>query len=180
MASILVVCTGNVCRSPLAEGILRRELERRSRGRSHVVSSAGTAAWQGSPPTAGVGRGGARARYRHLRVTSPASSTRTRSRRADLIVAMADEHRRVRPRAWSPQRRREDVHAEGARRFWLETLDSSAHDERRVRRPPHGTSRTASHAARRGLPRRGDDATSPIRSGCRWRPTATSRRSSTT
>ncbi|HYX79050.1 MAG TPA: low molecular weight phosphotyrosine protein phosphatase, partial [Actinomycetota bacterium] len=29
MASILVVCTGNVCRSPMAEGFLRAELERR-------------------------------------------------------------------------------------------------------------------------------------------------------
>lgn len=44
--NILFVCTGNTCRSPLAEALARRELERR--GWPHVqVASAGIAAREG-------------------------------------------------------------------------------------------------------------------------------------
>lgn len=44
--NVLFVCTGNTCRSPLAEGIARRELE--ARGWQHVqVASAGIAARPG-------------------------------------------------------------------------------------------------------------------------------------
>lgn len=42
---VLIVCTGNICRSPLAEGLLRRELA----GRPIEVSSAGTSALVGWP-----------------------------------------------------------------------------------------------------------------------------------
>jgi protein-tyrosine phosphatase len=44
MKHILMVCLGNICRSPLAEGILRHELERA--GITDVrVDSAGTGSW---------------------------------------------------------------------------------------------------------------------------------------
>ncbi|QGZ35322.1 low molecular weight protein-tyrosine-phosphatase [Stappia indica] len=45
MTAILFVCLGNICRSPLAEGILRHRI--RAAGLEHAVSvdSAGTAAW---------------------------------------------------------------------------------------------------------------------------------------
>lgn len=49
MASILVVCTGNICRSPLAEGFLRRVLEERFGAAAPDVASAGTIGWEGSP-----------------------------------------------------------------------------------------------------------------------------------
>ena len=49
MASILIVCTGNICRSPLAEGFLRRALEQRTVGEEFDVSSAGTWGWEDSP-----------------------------------------------------------------------------------------------------------------------------------
>jgi len=46
---ILMVCLGNICRSPLAEGIMKAKLE--SSGRSFHIDSAGTGAWhQGEPP----------------------------------------------------------------------------------------------------------------------------------
>ena len=40
---ILAVCLGNICRSPLAEGLLRREIE--SRNLNWTVDSAGTGSW---------------------------------------------------------------------------------------------------------------------------------------
>ncbi|PZE19439.1 low molecular weight protein arginine phosphatase [Paenibacillus xerothermodurans] len=48
MNRILFVCTGNTCRSPMAEGILRRMLK--EQGLNHVeVRSAGVAAMDGAP-----------------------------------------------------------------------------------------------------------------------------------
>lgn len=49
--SILVVCTGNICRSPMAEGFLRAFLEERLGDDAPLVASAGLAAWEGSGPT---------------------------------------------------------------------------------------------------------------------------------
>ncbi len=40
---ILMVCLGNICRSPLAEGILRSKIE--TKGLDWEVDSAGTGAW---------------------------------------------------------------------------------------------------------------------------------------
>ena len=43
---ILMVCLGNICRSPLAEGILRSKISEK-----HIVASAGTISFhEGSPP----------------------------------------------------------------------------------------------------------------------------------
>ena len=48
MKTILFVCTGNVCRSPMAEGILRQALQGRS---DYRVISAGLGAMEGQPPS---------------------------------------------------------------------------------------------------------------------------------
>lgn len=42
MHSVLFVCTANLCRSPMAEGVLRRLLGRQAMERQVVVDSAGT------------------------------------------------------------------------------------------------------------------------------------------
>ncbi len=42
---VLVVCTGNICRSPMAEHVLRRAFEEAGLGAQVTVSSAGTGAW---------------------------------------------------------------------------------------------------------------------------------------
>lgn len=44
---ILFVCTGNTCRSPMAEGLLRHLAGKR--GLALIVRSAGVSAWDGSP-----------------------------------------------------------------------------------------------------------------------------------
>src|SRR5262245_16293175 len=49
--SILFVCLGNICRSPLAEGIMRSVAEERGRGGEVLIDSAGTGGWHaGSAP----------------------------------------------------------------------------------------------------------------------------------
>ncbi len=51
MRSILFVCTANICRSPMAEGALRRFLEAEGIAQEHEIDSAGTHDYQaGKPP----------------------------------------------------------------------------------------------------------------------------------
>ncbi len=48
---VLMVCMGNICRSPTAEGVLRRKLEQAGLGSTIVVDSAGTHDYHaGDPP----------------------------------------------------------------------------------------------------------------------------------
>ncbi len=49
--NVLVVCTGNTCRSPLAEVLLRSALQPRD---DVTVVSAGTGAWEGAPASEGA------------------------------------------------------------------------------------------------------------------------------
>ncbi|MDX8442804.1 low molecular weight protein-tyrosine-phosphatase [Mesorhizobium australafricanum] len=49
--SILFVCLGNICRSPLAEGVLRAVLAERGKHQGIVLDSAATSGWEiGSAP----------------------------------------------------------------------------------------------------------------------------------
>lgn len=88
---ILLVCTGNICRSPLAAGLLERALAERSiTGIS--VSSAGTGAWDGAPVSEGAYLV---ALERGLDLSSHRARLLTRElvEGADLILTMARHHR---------------------------------------------------------------------------------------
>jgi protein-tyrosine-phosphatase len=50
---LLFVCTGNTCRSPLAEGIARHALAQRG-VQGVTTGSAGTSAWDGAPASDGA------------------------------------------------------------------------------------------------------------------------------
>jgi len=91
VSTILVVCTGNICRSPMAAGFLRAGLA--ERGVSGVaVTSCGISGWEGSEAVpeaieATVERGVDITGHRARRFAPHMA------RDADLIVAMAAEHR---------------------------------------------------------------------------------------
>lgn len=88
---VLLVCTGNICRSPLAEALMRRELERRGADNVAVIS-AGTGAWDGAPASEGAYLVG----LEHgLDLSSHRARLLTRDvvRDADVILTMARHHR---------------------------------------------------------------------------------------
>lgn len=91
MTRALLVCTGNICRSPLAEAIMRRELERAARADIDVVS-AGTGAWDGAPASEGAYLVG----LEHgLDLSAHRARLLTRDvvQQADVIFTMARHHR---------------------------------------------------------------------------------------
>jgi glycine hydroxymethyltransferase len=91
MATLLVVCTGNICRSPIAKGFLDHLLSERDAD-GVVVESAGVAAWQDSPPTAEAIEV---MRERDIDLSGHLARTLDRGaiERADLIIAMTADHR---------------------------------------------------------------------------------------
>jgi protein-tyrosine phosphatase len=50
MVGVLFVCLGNICRSPLAEGIFKRKIEEAGLGEFISVDSAGTSHWHVDEP----------------------------------------------------------------------------------------------------------------------------------
>jgi protein-tyrosine phosphatase len=83
-----MVCTGNICRSPMAEWLLRAHLE--ERGAEANVHSAGTLQWEGAPPAQAVAAMQERGidmsahRSRALRASLIAD--------ADLVLCMTRNH----------------------------------------------------------------------------------------
>lgn len=94
MSRILIVCTGNICRSPMASGLLRRVLIDRFGEAAPEVGSAGTAGWEGS---AAMPESTQAAAERGVDIGDHVARLLDRDmvREADLIVCMAAEHRQA-------------------------------------------------------------------------------------
>lgn len=96
---VLIVCTGNTCRSPMAEGLMRATLadrlgcsEEEVESRGVVVASAGLAAASGSPPSAEAVDALA---AREIDITTHTAQQLSAQlvRHADLILTMTRGHR---------------------------------------------------------------------------------------
>jgi protein-tyrosine phosphatase len=89
--AVLVVCTGNICRSPIAEGFLR-DRSARAFGDPLRVGSAGTWARTGNPPTEeamlAAGERGV-----DIEAQTSTSFRGELARRADLVLTMTEEQR---------------------------------------------------------------------------------------
>ena len=85
--SILVVCVGNICRSPTGEALLIKKLE----GRGIQVSSAGLGALVGKPVDATAAQVMAAAGY-ELPEHQARQLTAEMLREADLVLAMEPKH----------------------------------------------------------------------------------------
>jgi protein-tyrosine phosphatase len=103
---LLFVCTGNICRSPLAEAIFRHQAEQAGRAADFEVDSAGTHGYHtGEQADARARRVG---EERGVAVTSRAREVRDADfQRFDLILAMDRGHlRELRGRCPVPLRDR--------------------------------------------------------------------------
>ena len=90
---VVFVCTGNVCRSPMAEGFLR-DMVSKLRGPRIRVSSAGTGAYDGEPPSA---HSISVMRDEGIDISDQFSQSLTPELVAEAthLFAMADSHRRA-------------------------------------------------------------------------------------
>lgn len=53
--SVMFVCLGNICRSPMAEAVFRKMVEERGLGYQFLIASSGTGHWHlGQPPHIGT------------------------------------------------------------------------------------------------------------------------------
>jgi len=88
---ILLVCTGNICRSPLAAALLERALTERGI-EGIAVASAGTGAWDGAPVSEGAYLVGLE---RKLDLSGHRARLLTRElvESAELVLTMARHHR---------------------------------------------------------------------------------------
>jgi protein-tyrosine phosphatase len=104
MIGVLFVCTGNICRSPTAEAVLRRKAEAAGLGDRIRVASCGTHDYHlGDPPDARAQAHAARRGYdlSALRASCLADED---AAGYDLVVALDRGHERILKRRFGPEK----------------------------------------------------------------------------
>jgi protein-tyrosine phosphatase len=89
---VLMVCTGNICRSPTAEAILRHMAEEAGLGDRLAVDSAGTMGWHTGHPPSGPAVARARRRGYDLSTLRARQAVAEDHTRFDLLLAMDRGH----------------------------------------------------------------------------------------
>lgn len=89
---VLAVCTGNICRSPMTEYLLREALEDAGLADRVDIASAGTTSWEEGEPV--DPRAGALLRERGIDPSQHRARHMTGAmlREADLILALDEDH----------------------------------------------------------------------------------------
>jgi low molecular weight protein-tyrosine phosphatase len=101
--SVVFVCTGNICRSPIAEVVFRHELEAAGLADRVRVSSAGISGWHAGEPM--DERAAALLEAEGYPSAHTARHVDAEQLGADLLVALDEEHRRaLRSRVPEPDR----------------------------------------------------------------------------
>jgi protein-tyrosine phosphatase len=95
MVRVLFVCLGNICRSPLSQGVFEHVLRREGLEGEVEVDSAGTGAWHVGHPPDERARRGAEKRGIDISAQRARRLTREDCGRFDYILFMDEENRRL-------------------------------------------------------------------------------------